>query len=67
MKLIFEKSISGRKSSLLPACDVPEVELDAAYQRQTELPLPELCETDVSRHYTQLSIHLSIEIGRAHV
>ena len=54
MKLIFEKSISGRKSSLLPACDVPEVELDAAYQRQTELPLPELCETDVSRHYTQL-------------
>ncbi len=54
MKLIFEKSISGRKSSLLPACDVPEVELDAAYQRQSELPLPELCETDVSRHYTQL-------------
>ncbi len=54
MKLIFEKSVPGRHSSLLPACDVPEVELDASLCRQEALPLPELCETDISRHYTQL-------------
>ncbi|MBQ2154031.1 MAG: aminomethyl-transferring glycine dehydrogenase subunit GcvPB [Oscillospiraceae bacterium] len=54
MKLIFEKSVHGRKSDLLPACDVPEVEIDAKFARQEPLPLPELCETDISRHYTQL-------------
>ena len=52
MKLIFEKSVPGRHSSLLPACDVPAYELPAA--RQEALELPELCENDVSRHYTQL-------------
>ena len=27
MKLIFEKSVSGRRCSMLPACDVETVEL----------------------------------------
>ena len=52
MKLIFEKSVPGRHSSLLPACDVPSYELPET--RQEPLDLPELCENDVSRHYTQL-------------
>ena len=52
MKLIFEKSVPGRHSSLLPACDVPEVDLGVS--RELPLELPELCENDVSRHYTQL-------------
>lgn len=52
MKLIFEKSVSGRHSSLLPVCDVPAFDLPET--RQEPLELPELCENDVSRHYTQL-------------
>ena len=52
MKLIFEKSVPGRHSSLLPACDVPAYELPE--KREASLDLPELCENDVSRHYTQL-------------
>ena len=52
MKLIFEKSVPGRHSSLLPTCDVPEVDLGV--KREEPLNLPELCENDVSRHYTQL-------------
>ena len=52
MKLIFEKSVPGRHSSILPACDVPEVDLGV--KREEPLNLPELCENDVSRHYTQL-------------
>ena len=47
MKLIFEKSVPGRHSSLLPPCDVPAFELPES--RQEPLELPELCENDVSR------------------
>ncbi len=54
MKLIFEKSMAGHRCTLLPACDVPEVELDSALLRESELPLPELSEQEISRHYTQL-------------
>lgn len=54
MKLIFEKSVTGRNLSLLPPCDVETVELPQELQR-TEAPLlPELSETDLSRHYTEL-------------
>ena len=54
MKLIFEKSMAGHRCTLLPACDVPEVELDPSLLRESELPLPELSEQEISRHYTQL-------------
>ena len=54
MKLIFEKSNSGRGSSLLPECDVPVAELSEKYVRKLELRLPEVSETELSRHYTQL-------------
>ena len=57
--LIFEKSCPGRQARLLPACDVPAVDLDALIPpdlRRPEPPdLPEVGETDVVRHYTRLS------------
>lgn len=55
MQLIFEKSNQGRGSVLLPACDVPEVALPESLQREQALRLPELSETEVSRHYTALA------------
>ena len=55
MKLIFEKSVPGRGQQYLPACDVQEVSLPAGLMRQTAPRLPELSETEVSRHYTELN------------
>ena len=52
MKLIFEKGAPGRHLSLLPACDVPEVTLSRP--RKEPLDLPEVSETEVTRHYTAL-------------
>ena len=54
MKLIFEKSVPGHRSCLLPALDVPAVELPENMKRAEKPALPELSETEVSRHYTQL-------------
>ncbi len=54
MKLIFEKSVPGRHCSLLPACDVPEAAMPASLCRDTAPALPEMSETDISRHYTEL-------------
>lgn len=54
MKLLFEKSITGRSCSLLPACDVPVVALSDDACRENPLNLPELSETDISRHYSAL-------------
>ena len=54
MKLLFEKSVKGRKSSILPPCDVAVTELSEAYARVSALGLPELSENDVSRHYSAL-------------
>ncbi len=56
MKLIFELSVSGREGASLPELDVPEQELgipDAKLRR--DIPLPEVSEVDVVRHYTALS------------
>ena len=55
MKLIFEKSVPGRGQQYLPKCDVEEVSLPAALVRQAAPRLPEMSETDVSRHYTELN------------
>ena len=54
MKLIFEKSVSGRRCTILPACDVESVSLPASLRRETKPLLPEMSETDISRHYTEL-------------
>ncbi|XOQ53152.1 MAG: putative glycine dehydrogenase (decarboxylating) subunit 2 [Succiniclasticum sp.] len=54
MKLVFELSHPGRHLSLLPPCDVPAYTLQAA-PRKAPLRLPELSETAISRHYTELA------------
>ena len=53
MKLIFEESVPGRRCSLLPSCDVPEVL--PSRQRKAAPRLPEVSENDISRHYTRLA------------
>ncbi len=55
MKLIFEKSAPGRGMQYLPQCDVEEVSLPESLRRETAPALPELSETDISRHYTELN------------
>jgi len=55
MKLIFEKSAPGRALSLLPPCDVELVALPEELVRETAPALPEMSETDISRHYTELN------------
>ncbi len=52
MKLIFERGAEGRGCSILPPCDVPEVEFSR--KRETKLCLPSLSETEINRHYSEL-------------
>ena len=54
MKLLFEKSVPGRRCTILPPCDVEAAELPEGLARAETPALPELCETDISRHYSQL-------------
>jgi glycine dehydrogenase subunit 2 len=54
MKLIFEKSREGRGQTLLPECDVPVITPPEGFLRGSELHLPQVSETELSRHYTQL-------------
>src|SRR5512136_2398435 len=51
---LFELSSSGRTGVTFPAVDVPEARLPKDLLRK-ELPLPELAEVDVMRHYMPLS------------
>jgi len=56
--LIFEKSAPGRRGANLPACDVPyqdPASLLGAENLRASLPLPEVSELDVVRHFTHLS------------
>ncbi|MBR4164639.1 MAG: aminomethyl-transferring glycine dehydrogenase subunit GcvPB, partial [Lachnospiraceae bacterium] len=55
MKLIFERSRTGHAMSVLPPCDVPAAELPEALRREKRPMLPELSETELSRHYTELN------------
>ena len=52
--LVYELSAPGRIGIELPASDVPETELPKAFLRD-DLPLPELSEIDVVRHFVRLS------------
>ena len=54
MKLIFEKSVPGRRCTILPACDVESVSMPDSLRREEKPALPEMSETDISRHYTEL-------------
>ena len=61
--LIYDIGSPGRIGVNLPECDVPKVELPAALMRE-ELPLPEVGEVQVVRHFVKLSkLNYSIDQG----
>jgi glycine dehydrogenase subunit 2 len=55
VKLIFEKSQSGRRASSLPKPDVPAAEVPEHLRRAAPPRLPELSEPELLRHFTELS------------
>ena len=56
MKLIYEKSRSGRRASSIPRHDdLPQVELPAELRRSEPPRLPEVHELELVRHFTELS------------
>lgn len=65
-QLLFELSKPGRRGTRFPESDVPHVELTdilpSAYLADDVLPLPELAEPDVVRHFTNLStLNMSVD------
>ena len=61
--LIYDIGSPGRMGVNLPECDVPKVELPAALMRE-DLPLPEVGEVQVVRHFVKLSkLNYSIDQG----
>ena len=56
MKLIFEKSVKGRRGFRLPASDVTvKATIAEKYLRSKDAEFPEISELDAVRHYTHLS------------
>ena len=53
--LLFEQSVPGRRGVQLPALDVPRAAPLPAALLRAELPLPELSEPEVVRHFTNTS------------
>jgi glycine dehydrogenase subunit 2 len=61
--LIFELSSPGRKAITMPDSDVPHTDLPKEFVREN-LPLPEVSEIDVVRHFVRLSqLNYSIDTG----
>lgn len=66
-QLIFELSKPGRRAARFNSCDVGDREsiddlVPAEYRSEAALPLPELAEPDVVRHYTNLStLNMSVD------
>ena len=62
-KTIYELSSEGRQGVRFPDSDVPEVKLPVGLVREN-LPLPELSEADVVRHFIHLSsFNYGIDVG----
>jgi glycine dehydrogenase subunit 2 len=63
--LIFEKSKPGRIGCNVPRCDTPTVNVeDVLGETRDSLPLPEIGELDLIRHFSGLSrINYGIETG----
>ena len=59
IKSLFDLSVPGRRGSLLPPCDTPTkpiTDLIPEYAKQSSpVPLPEVAEPDVIRHFVNLS------------
>jgi len=61
--LLFEFSRPGRQGVSVPALDVPEAELPTDMLRD-DLPLPEVAEVDVVRHFVRLSqLNHAVDVG----
>jgi glycine dehydrogenase subunit 2 len=61
--LIYDICQAGRRAVSLPDCDVPRAALPAGCER-TDLPLPEVAEIDLMRHYVRLSqLNYGIDTG----
>jgi len=68
MELSYEKSVPGRRSSVVAPCAVPARELDEilppTLQRESPAALPELSEQDVVRHFIALSRrNFGVDVG----
>ncbi len=60
---IYELSAVGRQGVRFPEPDVPQTPLPEGFVR-TDLPLPEVAEVDVVRHFTRLSrLNYGIDLG----
>jgi len=60
---LHELSRPGRTAVSLPACDVPTTELPPGWERQS-LPLPEVSEATLTRHYMRLSqMNYAVDLG----
>ena len=55
MKLLFERSVAGRKQTIFPELDVPEATFDEGLLRKEAPRLPQMAEVDLGRHYTELA------------
>lgn len=61
---IFELSSAGRRGVKMPASDVPQTDSLPQHLLRSELPLPEIAEVDVVRHYVNLSkLNYSVDGG----
>jgi glycine dehydrogenase subunit 2 len=61
--LLFELSRPGRQGVSVPALDVPEEDLPANMLRD-DLPLPEIAEVDLVRHFVRLSqLNHAVDVG----
>jgi glycine dehydrogenase subunit 2 len=61
--LLCELSVPGRRAVHFPEADVPLFDLPESFVRH-DLPLPELSEVDVIRHFTRLSqLNYCIDTG----
>ena len=54
MKLLFERSVKGRGSDILPKISCGDYKPEDKYLRKRKLNLPEIAEVDLGRHYTEL-------------
>ncbi|NIW45143.1 MAG: aminomethyl-transferring glycine dehydrogenase subunit GcvPB [Gammaproteobacteria bacterium] len=61
--VIYDKSSPGRRGVRFPASDVPEFEFPDHLKRDS-LPLPEISENEVIRHFTRMSqLNHGVDIG----
>jgi glycine dehydrogenase subunit 2 len=62
--VIYELSAPGRGAARLPDLDVPASRLPAPHLLRQELPLPEVAEVDLMRHYVRLSqLNYGVDVG----